>query len=201
MQDSGASFPKDGRHVVGVGDGPAIYKSDAVTKAVVYADASVTLQAGVALVVTDGIAQSAIQANAATSSTTGYDAGGVTIAVAGGTTTAATATLTSAATAGQEYIWITTELYASADNNDVKLEFQIDQLNNGTWVSFVNVHDHLYVKSGAAATNHTSFSFMQTHIPVNNNQIHSYRVKITNNHATATVTTVQIFVHVFELRR
>lgn len=202
MQDSGAGFPKDGRHVVGVGDGPDIYKSDAVTKAVVYSDTAVTLQAGIDLVSTDGIKTLALQANAATFPRQ-VNANLVTVAPTTTNTSIGTVTHTLGTPKGSIAWVLSLTFEADTAANDVLDMFvEFDYLNSGVWTAFgttgLLVPLRTAVNKGRAT--HTINGLNPVTTSSNGGTV-PIRVKVVNNHATSNIQVITGSLLTIELRK
>jgi hypothetical protein len=203
MKDSVAGFAKDGRHVVGVGDGPGIYKSDATTKLIDYTDTAMTLQTGMDLVSTDGIKSSALKANAATFGSA-LTAGDGTNIAAGTTYNRAGPTLTLGTPKGSVFFALSVHLEGVADNDMTGIAVYFDYLNTGVWTLASVGSAGLWVPLRTAATKknvtHSVLGLDPMTTPSNGGTVPS-RVAIINAHATADIILRIVDFGLIELRR
>jgi hypothetical protein len=202
MQDPGAGFPKDGRHVIGVGDGPGIYKSDATTLLVGYTDTNLELKAGMGLTSVDGIAGSALKANAATN---GVYTTAITVGVPA--TTSVTHNFTSMVLGtpkGAVGVWLSVFFSADTAANDaVDVIVEFDYLNTAVWTATMTFAGLLVPLRTAANKGSVTHSFTKIDpmtTPANGGTV-PMRVRIVNNHATSNLAFVDTRFTAIELRR
>lgn len=208
MQDSAGAFVKDGRHVVGVGDGPTIYKSDATTELIRYTDTTMDLKAGMNITSVDGINGSALKANAATSAARAQ-AQPLTTVVALTSSTFAGPSLVLGTPKGQVMFWATVELEGVADNDMIQLEMQFDYLNTAAWSPDSQILSPVSncglwvpIRSAAAKKNvlYTFHGLNPMTTPSNGGTVNS-RINVNNLHATASVIVSAHIITLLELRR
>lgn len=203
MQDAGAGFPKDGRHVVGVGDGPTIYKSDATTEAVRFTDTNVELKAGVNITSVDGINGSVLKANAATFGKVAFiDVTGAPAATA--TYTSGSITTHTLGTPKGQLAWaLSIQFEADAADNDVAMILQADYLNTAVW-STIGTNAGLSVPArGSANKNNVIYTICGLDVlatPSDGGTL-PLRVQVVNSHATANITFMRIRLLTIELRK